>query len=184
MSRKLLYPLAILAVAALVASVTMRTPEDATGEAARALLARLAGDPALAAALAEACAEEAPAPDAVAAEDAAWVEAYPRPTALGRDLMAAPLSVRVLELVRKPPSADQVMVTDCRGRLAGMLRLTHDYDQSDEPKFRDTVGAGREGVLDEGWTLDRMDRPARQLSQMVRGPGQHPVGVVTVILSQ
>lgn len=184
MSRKLLYPLAVLAVAALLVSVTMRPPADPAGDAARTLLARLAGDPALVQTLAEACAQEAPAPDAVAAEDAAWVEAYPRPTALGRALMAAPLSVRVLELVRDAPSTDQVMVTDCQGRLAGMLRLTHDYDQSDEPKFRDTVGAGREDVLDEGWTLDRADRPARQLSQMVRGPDGQPAGVVTVILSQ
>jgi hypothetical protein len=95
-------------------------------------------------------------------------------------VMATALS-RQLELDRVASDGriEQIMVMDARGALVAADHPTHDYDQSDEPKWRRTIGSGNRDPVFEGrdksgsGTVD-------QLSQSIIDEEGRMIGAVTL----
>lgn len=95
-----------------------------------------------------------------------------------RDVMASALSRQlVLDRLESDGQIDQIMVMDARGALVAADAPTHDYDQSDEPKWQRTVGAQIKEPVYEGSdseTLGKVD----QMSQAVVSPEGRIIGAV------
>jgi sterol desaturase/sphingolipid hydroxylase (fatty acid hydroxylase superfamily) len=70
---------------------------------------------------------------------------------------------------------EQVMIMDRRGALIAADHPTHDYDQSDEPKWQATAGAGSLKPLYEG-----RDNGVEQLSQAITDSHGQIIGAVTI----
>jgi hypothetical protein len=94
--------------------------------------------------------------------------------------LSTPLSKRLAtEARRSRGQLIQVMVMDSAGCLVAADHQTHDYDQSDEPKWQNSVGANsiipqiEESIKGTRGTTD-------QISQSVRDAGNKIIGAVTV----
>ncbi len=73
----------------------------------------------------------------------------------------------------------QIMVMDSAGRLVAADHVTHDYDQSDEPKWLRTVGARAKDAVYEGGSPGRRG-VTDQASQAVLDRGGAIIGAITV----
>lgn len=118
----------------------------------RDLAARLLADPILLNGVRSASAgnDDLP-PDLIAERDDQWrLQAKRGVGPLLDHVLGGPLS-RQLTLLRLPLAGllADLAVTDDRGLLIAATRLTSDYDQSDEPKFMETLPAGPGAVLVE-----------------------------------
>lgn len=111
-------------------------------------------------------------------QDAAWRAGN---SALAKTIAASQASRRIAALTRA--DADQIMLFDRRGLMVGALRLTHDYDQSDEAKWQGTIGSGNLHMLDEGsGPIGSDGAMARQLSRAVVDAATGAIlGGVTVV---
>jgi sterol desaturase/sphingolipid hydroxylase (fatty acid hydroxylase superfamily) len=91
----------------------------------------------------------------MAALDRLWRRELDQPQAgsLIQRVMATPLS-RTLAQLRQTSHGEilQIMIMDRYGALVAADHITHDYDQSDEPKWQQTVGAQRIRPVHEGST--------------------------------
>ncbi len=94
--------------------------------------------------------------------------------------MATPLSRQLLgDAMGSGGQIVQIMVMDARGALVAADRPTHDYDQSDEPKWQRTVGAGQKSAVFEG-TEKARSGPVDQMSQVITGRDGQIIGAVTL----
>ncbi len=95
-------------------------------------------------------------------------------------LMGTALSRQLaLDRISSDGQVQQIMVMDRRGALVAADRPTHDFDQSDEPKWIRTIGNNtREPVFEghdksSGGTVD-------QLTQAIADPDGKIIGAVTL----
>ncbi len=114
--------------------------------------------------------------------DALWVAEYSnrRPTGLIAALMSTQLSRRLAsDVTLSNGSIEQIMVFDEAGCLVAADRATHDYDQSDEDKWRRTVGADNLKPVFEARDTDPKGT-TDQVSQSVRDKAGKIIGGVTL----
>lgn len=114
--------------------------------------------------------------------DALWVAEYKNPEVNGQiaALMSTQLSRRLAsDVAQSHGQIEQVMVFDEAGCLVGADHATHDYDQSDEDKWKRTVGAANLKPVFEGREADPKGT-TDQVSQSVRDPKGTIIGGVTL----
>lgn len=95
-------------------------------------------------------------------------------------LMNTPLSQSLKrDVARSNGQIEQIMVIDASGALIAADHPTHDFDQSDEAKWQNTVAARTTTPLFEG--SDESPRGITdQISQSVRGPDGKIIGSITL----
>lgn len=94
--------------------------------------------------------------------------------------MATPLSRQLFgEALGSGGHIVQIMVMDARGALVAADKPTHDYDQSDEPKWQRTVGAGETNAVFEGTEKARTGA-VDQMSQVITARDGKIIGAVTL----
>ena len=85
--------------------------------------------------------------------DKIWIAEYKNPTPNGviAQLKSTPMSIRLARDVELSRGyIEQIMLFDKAGCLVATDHPTHDYDQSDEDKWKRTVGAGSTKLIFEG----------------------------------
>lgn len=98
--------------------------------------------------------------------------------ALISQVMASALSRQLaLDRLESDGQIDQIMVMDARGGLVAADAPTHDYDQSDEPKWQRTVGAQVSTPVFEGSDMEKRGK-VDQMSQAVVAPDGRIIGAV------
>jgi hypothetical protein len=99
---------------------------------------------------------------------------------LVQELMARPLSRRLaIEVADPARKLAQVMIMDSQGALVAADHVTHDFDQSDEPKWQKTAGSKvRETVFES--SEQGPDGPIDQLSRAITRPDGAIIGAVTI----
>jgi sterol desaturase/sphingolipid hydroxylase (fatty acid hydroxylase superfamily) len=119
----------------------------------------------------------------MAARDRQWRHELDQPSAapLIQRVMATPLA-RTLAQLRQTSHGEilQIMIMDRYGALVAADHITHDYDQSDEPKWQQTVGAQRTGPVHEGST-NLPDGTNDQVSQAVVDAQGQIIGAITLV---
>jgi hypothetical protein len=119
----------------------------------------------------------------IAAMDQQWRRDVDHPPvgSLIAQVMATPLSQRLAQ-IRQDSHGQivQIMVMDQMGALVAADHITHDYDQSDEPKWQKTVGARHKEAVYEG-SMAQQNGIADQISQAVLGPQQQIIGAITLV---
>jgi hypothetical protein len=96
------------------------------------------------------------------------------------ETMATALSRQLaLDRVQSDGHIIQIMVMDARGGLVAADKPTHDYDQSDEPKWQRTAGAKIMTPVFEG-SEKTQHGTIDQISRAVAEPNHHIVGAVTL----
>jgi hypothetical protein len=119
----------------------------------------------------------------MAARDQLWRRDVSRPPAksLIAQVMATPLSQTLAQLRQNSGGHIlQIMVMDKVGALVAADHITHDYDQSDEPKWQKTVGAQQLNGVHEG-AMSLENGIADQVSQAVIDPQQQIIGAITLV---
>jgi hypothetical protein len=114
--------------------------------------------------------------------DALWVAEYKNPKLNGQiaALMSTQLSRRLAsDVAQSDGRIEQVMVFDEAGCLVGADHATHDYDQSDEDKWKRTVGAANLKPVFEGRDTDPKGT-TDQVSQSVTDAKGKIIGGVTL----
>jgi hypothetical protein len=115
--------------------------------------------------------------------DAQWVQEMTQPErgALVNNLMQTPLSQKLSMLKKKSArKIDQIMIMDKTGALVAADRPTHDYDQSDEPKWLTTVGKHNINAVHE-FSENRNGDIFDQLSQTVQDKNGQIIGAITIV---
>ena len=123
-----------------------------------------------------AAARSAPRVD-VKALDARWVaEAKARNDGpLITSVMTNSLSMTLAKLRESSKGhIEQIMVMDARGALIAADHPTHDFDQSDEPKWQKTVSAGETEPVWDGNDRGVID----QIAQSITAPNGKIIGAV------
>ena len=85
--------------------------------------------------------------------DKIWIAEYKNSTPNGviAELTSTPMSIRLARDVELSHGhIEQTMLFDKAGCLVAADQPTHDYDQSDEDKWKRTVGAGNTNLIFEG----------------------------------
>ncbi len=111
-----------------------------------------------------------------------WIAEYPKPTPNGpiATLMSSPLSRQLKrDAALSDGQIEQIMVFDRAGCLVAADHPTHDYDQSDEDKWKRTVGAGNTKLVFEGQDADPRGT-TEQVSQAVRDERGEIIGGITL----
>jgi hypothetical protein len=114
--------------------------------------------------------------------DALWVAEYKNLKLNGQiaALMSTQLSRRLAsDVAQSDGNIEQVIVFDEAGCLVGADHATHDYDQSDEDKWKRTVGAANLKPVLEGRDADPKGT-TDQVSQSVRDAKGKIIGGVTL----
>ncbi len=124
-----------------------------------------------------ASANQLPPPD-LKTRDVQWRTelAADNPGPLIRTVMSSPLSLRLATDVRSSGGRiEQIMVMDRHGALIAADHTTHDYDQSDEPKWLDTAAIGVSEPVFEG-----RENGVDQISQAIVDHNGTPIGAITL----
>lgn len=114
--------------------------------------------------------------------DKNWIADYSNPMPNGpiATLMSSPLSRQLKRDVSLSDGhIEQIMVFDRAGCLVAADHPTHDYDQSDEDKWKRTVGAGNTKLVFEGRDADPRGI-TEQVSQAVRDEHGNIIGGITL----
>ncbi len=121
------------------------------------------------------------APAVLAAKDKQWrLEAANKGGPLINAVMATPLSRQLTtDRLASAGHIEQIMVMDARGALIAADAPTHDYDQSDEPKWQRTIGARTHDAIFEGTDTEHRGK-VDQLSKVVVNTNGQIVGAVTL----
>lgn len=139
-------PLAVAAIALTLAACHSNSPNQKSLDAMALYAARTDIRAAMASANASSTGE-------CKAANAEWLKEYPAPPPGGviAELLSRPLSQH---LAREAQQSDgqlvQLMVMDKAGCLIAADAKTHDLEQSDETKYKETVGAQSKQPLFEG----------------------------------
>jgi hypothetical protein len=115
--------------------------------------------------------------------DALWrlQRLQPPHGSLVQKTMSAPLSKKLATLrLASAGQIMQVMVMDKRGALVAADHITHDYDQSDEPKWQLTVGQAAKAAVFE-WQQRQKAADLYQISKTVADANGEIVGAVTLV---
>lgn len=111
-----------------------------------------------------------------------WLKEYPMPPGDGliATLLANPLSQKLAkEAKQSGGQLVQLMVMDKAGCLIAAESKTHDLEQSDEPKYLETVGAQRHEPLYEGSVSGPLG-PIDQMSQAIYNENGDAIGALTL----
>jgi hypothetical protein len=118
-------------------------------------------------------------PDLISRRDAAWV-ANPRDP-LRQDIVQAPCSAKVREMVKDDPLVVEAFVMNDRGTLVCSMAETSDYWQGDEAKWQRTFVDGRDPFVEEPAFDASSGKYAIQLSVPIAEAGRR-IGAVTLTL--
>ena len=121
-------------------------------------------------------------PETLQRRDREWLDekADKRPPALIGRVMRTPLSRWLAAQVAKSNrQMEQIMVTGANGALVAADHVTHDYDQSDEPKWQQTVGKGNRAMVLEGRA--QASRGIRSQQSLAVVDGGRIIGAVTLL---
>lgn len=116
------------------------------------------------------------------AGNAQWLKEYPAPPAHGiiNTLLAQPLSQTLAkETAQSGGQLVQLMVMDKAGCLIAAEAKTHDLEQSDEPKYQQTVGVKRRDPFYEGSVTAPLG-PVDQVSQALYDDKGEAIGSLTL----
>lgn len=116
------------------------------------------------------------------AGNAQWLAEYEAPPANGviAALLAQPLSQSLAQdATQSGGQLVQIMVMDKAGCLIAADAKTHDLEQSDEPKYQQTVGIKRKGPLYEGTDQAPLG-PVDQVSQALYDDKGEAIGAITL----
>lgn len=171
----------VAAAFALLAQVDAKEAAARVKETAYARVARaqaIARDPAIreATTASNAVAET---PEQIKRRDAFWI-ANPRDP-LRQEIVRAPCSGRVRELVKDDPVVVEAFVMNDRGTLVCSIAETSDYWQGDEAKWQRTFVEGRDPFVEEPAFDASSGKYAIQVSVPIEDTGKR-IGAVTLTL--
>ena len=118
-------------------------------------------------------------PDLVRRRDALWV-ANPRDP-LRQEVVQAPCSAKVREMVKDDPVVVEAFVMNDRGTLVCSIAETSDYWQGDEAKWQRTFVEGKDAFVEEPAFDASSGKYAIQLSVPIAEAGKR-IGAVTLTL--
>ncbi len=177
----MLVALAFVAVMAVDPSLQAGAPDAAVRETAYArvrLAEQVAHDPVIVRAVVAQDARKATLAD-IQARDAAWMKDPKLP--LRKQILDAPCSARLKELVGADPHVVEAFVMDDKGALVCSVAETSDYWQGDEAKWQKTFQEGKDPFVDEPAFDASSGTYAIQVSVPVPD-GKERVGAVTLTL--
>jgi len=118
-------------------------------------------------------------PELIGRRDALWM-ANPRDP-LRQEIVQAPCSARVREMVKDDPLVVEAFVMNDRGTLVCSMAATSDYWQGDEAKWQNTYADGKPVFIDQP-ALDMSSNAfGVQLSVLVKDGGK-AAGALTLTL--
>ena len=118
-------------------------------------------------------------PDLIGRRDALWI-ANPRDP-LRQEIVQAPCSAKVREMVKGDPLVVEAFVMNDRGTLVCSIAETSDYWQGDEAKWQRTFVDGRDPFVEEPAFDASSGKYAIQLSVPIAEAGKR-IGAVTLTL--
>jgi hypothetical protein len=118
-------------------------------------------------------------PDLVRRRDALWI-ANPRDP-LRQEIVQAPCSAKVREMVKDDPVVVEAFVMNDRGTLVCSIAETSDYWQGDEAKWQRTFVEGKDAFVEEPAFDASSGKYAIQLSVPIAEAGKR-IGAVTLTL--
>jgi hypothetical protein len=118
-------------------------------------------------------------PDLVRRRDALWIANLRDP--LRQEIVQAPCSAKVREMVKDDPLVVEAFVMNDRGTLVCSMVETPDYWQGDESKWQRTFVGGKDPFVEEPAFDTSSGKYAIQVSVPIAEAGAR-VGVVTLTL--